>query len=184
MRKFLFTAVAVIFLHAGAHAQSSTDLNILTVDMAQVYNSYDRAEHSKEQFQKAVEKAQEEMRAMIDEGVKAAKELQEIREKMDNPALSDSARSKLKKQADEVEDKVHKKEVEVNQFRQETDRELSQRREEFVARHIDEIKRVVKAVAEKRNVPIVLNTSGIEVLYSDSRMDVTDRVIKILNKSK
>ncbi|MDR0428674.1 MAG: OmpH family outer membrane protein [Puniceicoccales bacterium] len=184
MKKFLLIAVVAVFYSVGLGAQNLPPLSVLTVDMAKVYNGYEKAERSREQFQKAVEKAQDEMRTMLDEGVKMAKELQEVREKMDNPALSDNARNKFRKQAEDLEEKVHKKEVEVNQFRQETDRELSQRREEFVSRHIDEIKKVIKAIAEKRGANIVLNSTGMELLYYEDQFDITGHVLKVLNKSK
>jgi Skp family chaperone for outer membrane proteins len=155
--------------------------NVLTVDAARVYNSYGRAERSREQFQQAVEKAQEEMRAMLDEGVKMARELQEIREKMDNPLLNEAARSKIQKELEEKTEEVRKKEIEVNAFRQQTDRELMERREEFVNKHLEEIKAVVANLAGKRKAVLVLNTAGMEVLYSDPAMDITDGVIDAIN---
>lgn len=157
-------------------------VNVLTVDMAKVYNKYNKAERSKEQFQKAVEKAQEEMRSMLDEGISMAKELQEIQEKMDNPALSESARAKFRKQAEEKTEDVRKKEAEVNQFRQETDRQLMQRRDEFVTQHVQEIRKVIAKIANKRGANLVLNTAGVEVLYSPDSMDISDDVIRVINR--
>ncbi|MDR3316739.1 MAG: OmpH family outer membrane protein [Puniceicoccales bacterium] len=167
-----------------ACGKNCTQSKIVTVDMAKVYNKYARAERSKEQFQEAVEKAQGEMRAMLDEGVKMAKELQELREKMDNPSLSETARTKFRKQADEVTEEIRKKEVEVNSFRQQTDRELMERREKLVTKHIEEIRTAAKSVAERRKVDLVLNTSGIEVIHAKSSMDITKDVIEEVNKGK
>lgn len=188
MKKILLTLIAVCSLSlTTACAQNgpcAAGGEILTVDMAKVYNSYGKAERSKEQFQKAVEKAQEEMRAMLDEGIGLAKELQEIQEKMDNPALSDAARSKFRKQAEDKTEEVRKKETEVNQFRQETDRQLMQRREEFVTQHVQEIRKVIGKIAAKRGAKVVLNTAGVEVLFSDSDLDISEDVIRIINKIK
>jgi Skp family chaperone for outer membrane proteins len=185
MRKIFVSLAAVgtlLTTACGAHGGGIS--GVLTIDMARTYNSYGQAERSKEQFQKAVEKAQDEMRVMLDEGIKMAKDLQDIREKMDNPALSESARSKFQQQVEEKSELVRKKEAEVNTFRQQTDRELMERREEFVAKHIEAIRAAVAKVAATRKVQLVLNTSGIEVLYADGALDVTDEVIQILNDKK
>lgn len=189
MKKFLLTLVAVCSLsltacgpQTKAGSSEVSGSSILTVDMAKVYKSYGKAERSNEQFQAAVSKAQEEMKALLDEGIAMAKELQEIQEKMENPALSDSARNKFRQQAEAKAEDVRKKEVEVNQFRQETDRQLAQRREEFVSQHIKEIRKVIEKIAQKRGASVVLNTAGVEVLYSAEALDITELVIKVLNK--
>lgn len=185
MKKFLLMLVAVCGLTMAGQIEGATCSGdaILTVDMSKVYGAYGKAEKSKEQFQKAVEKAQQEMRVMLDEGIKMAKELQEIQEKMDNPALSEAARTKFRQQAEEKAESVRKKEAEVNQFRQETDRQLMQRREEFVTQHVQEIRSVIEKIAEKRGSCVVLNTSGIEVLYSAKNIDISNDVISDINKT-
>jgi Skp family chaperone for outer membrane proteins len=83
---------------------------------------------------------------------------------------------------DEKSEAVRKKEVEVNAFRQQTDRELAARRDAFVTRHVDEIRGVVKAVAEKHRASLALNTAGIEVLHSLPSLDISDEVIGELNR--
>jgi Skp family chaperone for outer membrane proteins len=158
--------------------------NILTVDMPKIYNSYGKAERSKEKFQKAVEKAQGELRTMLEDGIKLAKELRELQEKAESPALSDSAREKHRKQIEELAEKIHKKEVEVNEFRQESDRQLSEKREEFVVRHVNEIKDVIGKIAKERDAIVVLNSGGLEVLYCTTNSDATQDVIVRLNAEK
>jgi Skp family chaperone for outer membrane proteins len=184
MKKIFAALVALSALPLVACGRCGGKCSVVTVDVAKVYSNYDRAEQSKEQFQKAVEKAQGEMRTMLDEGIKLAKDLQEIQEKMENSSLSEPARSKFRKQIEEMTEEVRKKEVEVNAFRQQTDRELTERRDEFVSKHIEEIRDVVKSIAQKRGAEIALNTSGIEVLHSDAALDITDTVIRRLNGKK
>jgi Skp family chaperone for outer membrane proteins len=158
--------------------------SILTVDMPKIYNGYGKAERSKEKFQKAVEKAQGELRTMLEDGIKLAKELRELQEKADSPALSDSAREKHRKQIEELAEKIHKKEVEVNEFRQESDRQLSEKREEFVVRHVNEIKDIIRKVAKERGAIAVLNSAGLEVLYCVPELDITQEVSVRLNAEK
>lgn len=152
--------------------------------MPKIYNSYGKAERSREKFQKAVEKAQNELRAMLEDGIKMAKELRNLQEKAENPALSDSAKEKQRKQIEELTEKVHKKEVEVNEFRQESDRKLSEKREKFVTRHVNEIKEVIGKIAEESGAIVVLNAAGVDVLYYMPGLDITQKVITRLNAEK
>ncbi|MDR3117406.1 MAG: OmpH family outer membrane protein [Puniceicoccales bacterium] len=180
MKRFLLSLAVLGALAPVAHGAQSLP-SLLTVDAARVYNNYGRAERSREQFQQAVEKAQEEMRSMLDEGVRMARELQELQEKVDNPTLSETARGKFRQELEEKTEEVRKKEVEVNTFRQQTDRELAERREEFVSKHLEEIKAVVANLAGKHRAQLVLNTAGMEVLYSEAALDITEEVIKAIN---
>ena len=184
MKKILLIVAASCGGAAMVHGQSNPPITAVTVDMAKVYASYNRAERSREQFQEAVERAQDEMRTMLNEGVALAKELRELEERMDNHALSESALAKLRKQVDEKAAEVRKKEVEVNTFRQQTDKELTERRDEFFNRHIAEIKKAIRKVSEKKKVIVAFNTAGGDVLYSIPSLDVTDDVITLLNGNK
>jgi Skp family chaperone for outer membrane proteins len=184
MKKLLLITAAMCGGAAAVHGQSNPQITAVTVDMAKVYASYGRAERSREQFQEAVERAQDEMRTMLNEGIGLAKELRELEERMENQTLNEAALAKLRKQAEEKAAEVRKKEIEVNTFRQQTDKELTERRDEFFNRHIAEIKKAVKKVSEKKKVNVALNTAGGDVLYSLPSLDVTDDVIALLNGDK
>lgn len=121
---------------------------------------------------------------MLEDGIKLAKELRELQEKADSPALSDSAKEKHRVQIDELTEKVHKKEIEVNEFRQESDRKLSEKREEFVVRHVNEIKDIIRKIAKERDAVAVLNSAGLEVLYCTPDSDITQEVSIRLNAEK
>ncbi|MDR1436472.1 MAG: OmpH family outer membrane protein [Puniceicoccales bacterium] len=184
MKKIFFVMSAACFAAPLAHGQSNPPVTAVTVDMAKVYANYDRAERSREQFQEAVERAQEELRTMLNDGVAMAKELRETEERMGNQALSEAAVAKLRKQCEEKAADVRKKEVEVNTFRQQTDKELSERRDELFNRHIGEIKKAIRKISEKRKVTVALNTSGGDILYALPTLDISDEVITYLNGDK
>ncbi|MDR1456979.1 MAG: OmpH family outer membrane protein [Puniceicoccales bacterium] len=192
MKRF-FLVLTLSGLFAGAlraeqcscgNKQCGCECNILTVDMAKVYNSYGKAEQSREKFQKKVEKVQDEFRTMLGDGIEMAKKLRERQEKANNPALSDSAKEKYCKQTEELIEEIRKKEAEVNEFRQARERQLCEEREESVTRHINEIKGFTAEVAKESGAAIVLNSAGIEVLYYAQCLDVTEKVIARSNAEK
>lgn len=154
---------------------------IITVDMEEIYNNYGKAKESQEQFSNAVKNAREEINKMIQEGLKLGEEFQELQAKSNNAALTEEARKKYMDEAQAKAEAIQKKEVEINQFRQQTDQSLAQRRDSIINLHMSEIKEVVAKIAREKNAELALNASGLMVLYSDRGMDVTQDVIKMLN---
>jgi Skp family chaperone for outer membrane proteins len=183
IRKILSFTAMILALPLAGCMKNSAPLNgsVVTVDMGKVYSKYNRAERSMELFQEAVEKAQGELRVMLEEGVKMARDLRELQEKLDNPALSDTSRSRIRKEIESMTDDIRRKEVELNTFRQQTDRELMERRDEFVTKHVEEIRDAVRGIVKNRGVVLVLNSSGNGVVFSQYSMDITEDVISALN---
>jgi outer membrane protein len=91
----------------------------------------------------------------------------------DAPVLSDSERSKRQRDLADMD-----KEFQRNQreFRE----DLTQRRNEEMANVIDRTNRVIKQIAEAEKYDLILQ----EAVYISPRIDITDKVLKALNKSQ
>jgi outer membrane protein len=89
----------------------------------------------------------------------------------DAPVLSDSERSKRQRDLADMD-----KEFQRNQreFRE----DLTQRRNEEMANVIDRTNRVIKQIAEAEKYDLILQ----EAVYISPRIDITDKVLKALNK--
>jgi len=156
-------------------------VDFLTVDVNEVYSKYDKAIESQEKFNEAARKAQQEMNEMMQEGIKMGDEFQELEAKAKNPALTDAARQKFNKQAQEKAKDIEKKQIEINQYQQQTAQTLAQRRQSVINLHMNEIKTVTERIAKKRGVDLVLNDTV--VLYAKSGSDISDEVITELNSN-
>ena len=92
-----------------------------------------------------------------------------------------AAQEKLK----EIQDK----EREIQQYQANTERSLQQRQRTHRDLMLDEIKRVVLIMAEKRGAALVFDTAGTSalgipnVLYSNPSWDITDDVLAKINES-
>lgn len=178
-----FTLVAALTLFAAFAYAQKTPL-VLTVDMGQLYNDYWKAQEAQQKFNSSVENAQQEIQTMIDEGMAMAQDLQGMQEKLSNPALSEDAKQKIATEAQEKANLIRQKEQDVNNYRQQTDRTLQQRRQSIVNLHLSEIREVVVEVAKEKGADLVLNTNGLAVVYFDPSFDVTQDVLVKLNASK
>jgi outer membrane protein len=91
----------------------------------------------------------------------------------DAPVLSDSERSKRQRDLADMD-----KEFQRNQreFRE----DLTQRRNEEMANVIDRTNRVIKQIAEAEKYDLILQ----EAVYISPRIDITDKVLKALNKTQ
>ncbi|OIO60088.1 MAG: hypothetical protein COZ46_06065 [Verrucomicrobia bacterium CG_4_10_14_3_um_filter_43_23] len=166
-----------------AAAPAKNNLGILTVDVSEVYNNYRKAQESQEKFATSVDAAQEEIMSMVQDGQKLVESYQELEAKANNPALTEDARKKFMEEAKKKEDEIRKKEISVNQFRQQTDMNLNQRRQSLLNLHLSEIKDAVTKIAKKRSAEIVFNASGMGIMYANSSYDITAEVISALNEN-
>lgn len=109
-----------------------------------------------------------------------AKELQELSarlkslsEKLDKDAvvLSESDRTRRQREVVDADKDLQRKQRE---FRE----DLNQRRNEELMIVVERSNRVIKQIAEAEKYDVVLQ----EVVYFSSRIDITDKVLKALNK--
>ena len=176
--------ILTLFTLSLAALSLRAEVVILTVNMGELYNKYHRAQEAQTKFNSEVEKAQDEIRQMIDEGRQLASSLQEAIAKANNPALTDSAKQSASKEAEDLQMQIRRKEIEVNNFKQQTDQILAARRQSAMNLSLDEIKQAIEQVAKKYNADLVLNSDGISLVYSDPSKDVTQPVLQVLNANK
>lgn len=152
---------------------------VLSVDVAQVFNNYYRAQEAQEKLQKVIDSAQEELNKMMESGMSLARELEELQSKFNNPALTEDARQRYMDQARPKAEELQKREQEINQFRQEKMTQFNQRRQAMFDLYLREISDAASKLAKKRDAKVVINSSA--MLYSATDIDVTDELIRSLN---
>ncbi len=89
----------------------------------------------------------------------------------DGPVLSESDRTKRQRELTDLDKDFQRKQRE---FRE----DLNQRRNEELAAVLDRTNKVIKQIAEAEKFDIVFQ----EAVYISQRIDITDKVLKALNK--
>lgn len=180
-KKIVLTLTCAFF--AFSSMSFAKDINILTVDLADLYSQYNKAVEYQEKFTEAAKKAQDQLNVMLQEGMKMGEEYNEMKTKAENPALTSEAKEQRQKEVKEMEKKIENKQAEITQFQQNTTQTLTQRRQSVINLHLTEIKEVVAKIAKSKGSDMVLNSSGMLVLYQDPTKDITQETLKQLNST-
>ena len=143
---------------------SAAEANYGYVDVARVFDEYEKTKENDQQLQ--------------EEGLEKEKErerkLQEIRALKDElMLLSDDAKTKKQEALDE---KVRM----LQDFDRDAKRELAAKRNKLIREIFQDIDEVIKRFGERKGFDYIFNERAL--VYSDSKYDMTDEIIKELNK--
>lgn len=156
----------------------------LTMDLSEVYSKYTKAIQAQESFDQAEEAARKEMNDMIQAGIKLGEEYKELFTKANNPALTEDAKRKFMLEAEGKAKAIEEKQIQISQYQQQANQTLAQRKQSVMNLHLSDMKEVCAKIAKERGANIVLNTTGIAVMYHDGSADITGEVIEMLNVTK
>ncbi len=184
MKKALLTLTLL-----AAAVSAYAEVKVATVDMAKLFDGYNRAKAVQSAMEAEIQKAGTEAQRRQNEGRQMLEQMDSLRQKYANEALSKEAREAAKKQARELEDKVEAKKNEFERFQMETRKALMQKETTQREKIYDEIQNAAIAVARKQGANMILNVSektaaGLPVVvFSDKSWDITSAVLSTLNAS-
>ena len=184
MKKILILTLLVIA--SVAHAE----VKIATVDMAKLFDGYNRAKTVQANMEAEIQKTAGEIQRRQNEGRTMLQQMEALRQKFNNEALSKDAREAAKKQGRDLEDKIEAKRVEFERFQAESRKALLEKQNTQRERVYNEIQSATIAVARKQGATMILNTSdktaaGLPVVvYTDKSWDITNAVLASLNAGK
>jgi outer membrane protein len=191
MKKSIQAFVAIAALGAfslAAHAQPP--LKIMVVDMAKLYDNHYKTLEQNAKIQSDDQKAQEEVDKMNKEGNALVEEYKSLNEQSNNPALTAEAKSKAQNEAQRTLEMIQAKQREVQTFIQNTRNSLQQRLQTFRSLMLEEIGKVASDVAKRRGATMLVDKAGpsligvSNIVYSDPAYDITDEVMKEINKDR
>ncbi len=185
MKKIIFSLLALSTAFTGLEAASPApkpNVDILVVNVGEVYNSYYRAQEGQEKLQAIIDAAQKELNAMIESGTALAKEVEDMQTKLNNPSLSEDAKKDLQNQLKTKIADLQAKEAEVNQFRQDKQGQFNERRQSMLNLYLGEIGDAATKIAKARGAKYILNANA--VLYTAPEANATEEVITALNADK
>lgn len=183
MKSILLTTLLILGLITSAQAQKTPI--VLTVDMGEVYQNYEKAQEALEKFQSSVDNANTEIQALLEQRQALQAEAEDINTKALSNETSDAMKTQLQQQLQTKVQEMRAKEMEINQFRQQTQAFITDRRNSIFRIHVDAISETVEAIAKERGADMVFNTAagtGVSsVVYSDDSFDITQECITRLN---
>lgn len=204
----VLAAIAVLCLTAWRET-APTALGL--VDMEKLVANYQALKQDDEQYRQTVQRRQKmlEARALLEP--KEWEELDNLEQKEAEGKLTDAERKRLEElrqlsekrftelqhlQLKENKTDEERKRLEyllnlqnsnrekLQKLMQKFEEELTKLNEVLTTRHRDRIREATKQVAQQLGLNIVIIADDDLVLYADPSLDVTDKVLEILNSSK
>jgi outer membrane protein len=161
----LFPMVFVIglLLPVACPSVGAEELKIGYVDVAKVFDGYQRTKTSDAALEKKGKEKEQELEGKMDE-------LKKLRQGLE--LLNDQAKETKGREIDEKAD-------ELQRFRTSTARDLSRERDKIAKTILDEIQKGVEDYAKANGFTIILDARSL--LYGLPANDVTDKVLSALN---
>lgn len=181
---FALAAFAVLALPAWAQPAPK----VLVVDIGKVFDSHYERQEKQTQLANDEQKAEQEMEQLVKQGNDLVDQYKDLVDQSKNPALTPEARSKADDDSKKKMEEISNKKNELDTFKANTQREFQQRIQNVRGVLIDEISRTAADIAKRHGATLLLDKSGASIfganflLYSDPAYDITDEVIKEVNK--
>lgn len=185
VKKYL---LPVFLMGALAFNLASAEMTVVTVSMQKLFDGYYKSAEANQRLESIREQAVAEAQEKEKELQAMAEQIRSMQEELQNPVLSDDSKTEKTGELQKVAEDGRRKQTEFQQWQQQTMGNLNQRSQEIRNTLIQEIVKVVNDIALKDySADLVFDTSDIlgsgvpTVLYADSDLDITDKVMVKLN---
>jgi outer membrane protein len=175
MKRWIPVVLGVVMLAAGAGAPArAADVRFGYIDSQRIFQEYKDAQEAQARFDRQVQGWRDE----ASEKEKAVNQLQtELRDQ--GPILSS-----LKRQ--EKEEQLQRAISDYERFIQDVwgpNGRAAQENERFTAQVVTQIRNEVEKIAADRDLTLVLDAAGGQIIYADPAFDLTTQVITELNNA-
>lgn len=134
------------------------------VDLNKIFNKYKKTIKADDELEKIQEKKQKKREKLVSR-------IRKLKDEME--LLSDEAKK-------EKQENINQKIKELQEFDRDARNELLKKRDDAAKEIINELDLAIKNIGKKESYTFIFNEKSI--LYSDKSHDLTDTLLKILNK--
>jgi outer membrane protein len=186
--KSLLAVLCAGFIAVAAHAQPAP--KVLVIDLAKIYDGHYKTEEQNAKLKSDQQKAEDDLQKLNTEGNVLVKAFNDLKEQLNNPALSADGKIKAQKDLEEKGQEIQRKQTEVNSFRANVQRSLQQRINNFKQFLLEEINKSAIEIAKKKGATLLFDKSGPSLIgvpslvYFDASYDITEEVSKEVNKDR
>jgi outer membrane protein len=163
---------------------------VLVIDMTKALDSYYKWQDGKAKVTEVSQKAQDQLDEKKKEMQALADQYKDLMEQSKNTVLKAEVRAQAENDAQKKLGELQQRQQDAESFAQSTRQQLQQRLNNYRELLMDDIKNAVAAIARSRGATLVFDKGGPTligtpaVVFSDAEYDVTDEVLKELNKDR
>jgi len=162
----------------------------VTVDLNKVFNEYYKTPIASAKLKDTAEQYNKEHEEMLAQYRKQVDELSKLREEQDKTEYSQEVRDQKKKAFQEKLAETQKTQKDIEEFRNSHRQILDQQTQRMRQGILKEINEIIVKEARDAGYAFVFDKSGNSfnqvpvIVYSPDAADITDEIVKILNKNK
>jgi outer membrane protein len=191
MKNRILTIVVISLFAAGLStwAQTQTGRNV-TVDLNKIFNDYYKTPIASGKLKETADSYNKEHEDMLASYRKQVDELNKLREEQDKPEYTAEVREQKKKAVQDKLAETQKTQRDIEEYRNSHRQILEQQTQRMRQGILKEINDVISKEARDAGYGIVFDKSGNTlngvptIIYAQDAIDITDDIIKILNKNK
>lgn len=168
----------IVAMLAAVSFAVTADMKIGTINMVELVQLHPNHESNRtlvkatdKDYKAMLEKQQEALRELADEGKKAFEE-------MSNPMLSATAKAAIKQKVEGIQQKLLAGQQELRASAQRYQHDLTDLESRLLKIETDEIRAKVKEYAEKNGYDIIADATMLA--FSKDSLDVTDEILKMM----
>jgi len=186
--RYLLPLLALGGLAATGWAQPAP--KILVIDLARALDNYYKNQDARAKLNNDAQKAQEQLDELTKQMQAIQSQYNDLMEQSKNPVSKPEVRSQAEADAQKKVQEFQRHQQEAQRFANDTRASLQQRAKNYNDILLEDIKNSATAIARARGATLVLDKGGPSlmnvptVVYADASYDITDDVLKDLNKDK
>lgn len=183
-----WVGIAGLALVLGPLAGRAADQRIVFVDLDRAFSEFYKTKLADAQLKEQADEFNAERKKMVEQYEKIQQTFNAARDEAQNTALSEAVRSEKRGEAEERLVEMRDYESRIRTFDESRRKQLDDQSRRMRKRIVDEIRQVVESFARTEGYDAVVDSSGqsmngVEIIvYADSKIDITDSVLDILNK--
>ena len=187
--RWVVTAL-VLFLGWGGVSVSVAEQSVIFINLDRAFNEFYKTKLADTQLKQQAGEFNDERKKLVADYEKIQKDLNAIRDEAQNTALSDEVRTEKRNMAEEKLVELRDYESRIRRFDDSRRKQLDDQSRRMRKRIVEEIQQIIKDYAKTQGCQAVIDSSGqslngVEmILYTDSKIDITDTILDLLNKGK
>ena len=182
-------AAALIGCWSLAGVQAA-ETRIVFVNMDRLFGEFYKTKLADTQLKEQANQVMEERKKMMTDFEKLQQDFNKLRDDAQNTALNEDVRTQRRNAAEEKLVEVRDYESKIRRFDDTRSKQMKDQQQRMRKRIVDEIRDTIQAYARNQMYSAVMDTSGLtangveEVLYVEPRVDITNEIIDVLNRSR
>lgn len=191
MKNTIVAFVAMSFVALGLVASAQVPAGrIVTVDLNKVFTDYYKTPIASGKIKDTAESFNKELNEMVDNYKKEIEDLNKLREDQDKPEYTAEVRDQKRKAVSEKLADTQKVQRDIDDYRTGHGKILQEQQLRMRQTILKEIQDVIDKESRDAGYQLVLDKSGNTanavptVLFSQDSLEITDDIIKVLNKNQ